>query len=185
MIIENNKVVTLTYELRLKSASGEVAEKVDTNNPFVFLFGHGNIIPGFESNLSGKKVGDSFSFSLSPDEAYGMVSQEAIVDLQINIFQVDGQTDHDMLKIGNSIPMMDQEGNRLNGKVLKVEAENVTMDFNHPLAGETLHFTGEVTDIREATETELQHGHVHSHGTHNHGCDDSVCEPHAGCGCGH
>ncbi len=185
MIIENNKVVSLTYELRLKNASGEVAEKVDIYNPFVFLYGHGNIIPGFESNLSGKKVGDSFSFCLSPEEAYGMVSQEAIVDLQISIFQVDGQTDHDMLKIGNSIPMMDQEGNRLTGKVLKVEAENVTMDFNHPLAGETLYFNGEVTDIREATETELQHGHVHNHGTHNHACDDSGCEPLAGCGCGH
>ena len=98
---------------------------------------------------------------------------------------LEGNPDNDLLKIGNMIPMMDQEGNRLNGKVVKVEGETVTMDFNHPLAGETLFFAGEVLDIREASEEELQHGHVHNHGSHSHGCDDGSCEPHSGCGCGH
>lgn len=185
MIIENNKVISLTYELRLKNENGEVAEKVDSGNPFVFLFGHGNILPKFEENLAGKKVGDAFGFRLSPEEGYGEQTAEAIVDLPMNIFQVEGNPDNDLLKIGNMIPMMDQEGNRLNGKVVKVEAETVTMDFNHPLAGETLFFAGEVLDIREASEEELQHGHVHNHGSHSHGCDDGSCEPHSGCGCGH
>ena len=185
MIIENNKVVTLSYELRLKSETGEVAEKTDGTNPFVFLYGHGNLLPTFEANLSGKKVGENFSFSLTPEEAYGVVTPEAVVDLPLTIFQADGQTDHELLKIGNTIPMMDQEGNRLNGKVVKVETETVTMDFNHPLAGETLFFSGEVNDIREATEEELQHGHVHGAGGHQHGCDDDSCQPSSGCGCGH
>lgn len=184
MTIDKNKVVSLTYELRLNNEKGEVAEKVETDNPFVFLFGNGNLLPTFESNIAGMKVGDGFSFKLTPEEGYGVVSEETIVDLPITIFQVDGVTDSSLLRAGNSIPMMDQEGNRLNGKVVKNDDKTVTMDFNHPLAGETLFFNGEVTDIREVTDEELQHGHVHGHGKHNHSCDTDSCETPSGCGCG-
>ncbi len=188
MVIENNRVVSLTYELRLKNEDGKIAENVDSGSPFVFLFGHGNLLPEFESKISGMKVGDSFSFKLMPDEAYGMISDEAIVELPISIFNSDGEDASNLLQIGNSIPMMDNEGNRLNGKVVSVEGETVTMDFNHPLAGEVLFFKGEVMEIREASETELQHGHIHEHGHHHahHGsCDSGGCEPTPGCGCGH
>lgn len=185
MIVENSKVISLTYELRLNTENADITEKVDSQNPMTFLYGHGNLLPEFEANLNGKKTGDTFSFSLSPDKAYGVASDEAIIDLPISVFEVNGQVDTELLQIGRAIPMMDQEGNRLNGTVVNLEKESVKMDFNHPLAGETLFFNGEITDIREATEEEIQHGHVHGEGGHQHGCGDENCEPTPGCGCGH
>lgn len=174
MVIEKDKVVSLTYELKLANNSKETVEKVNENNPLQFLLGHGNLLPKFESNLTGLKVGDAFDFVLSSEEAYGNVSSEAIVDLPKTVFMVDGQLDDNLLALGNVVPMMDQSGNRFNGTVKELTAENVKMDFNHPLAGEALHFKGEVVGVREATDEELEHGHIHQgHG----GCG-------GGCGCG-
>ena len=72
------------------------------------------------------------------------------------------------MKVGNTLPMSDDQGNTMNGKVISYDDKNVKMDFNHPLAGQTLHFSGEVSEVREATAEEISHGHVHSHGDHHH-----------------
>jgi len=90
------------------------------------------------------------------------VNEDAIVDVPMQAFAVDGEIDRNLLKVGHHIPMLDQSGNRLNGIVVKFDDEFVTMDFNHPLAGNDLHFSGKVVEIREASADELEHGHVHS-----------------------
>jgi FKBP-type peptidyl-prolyl cis-trans isomerase SlyD len=184
MIIEKDKVVSVTYELMLADGSNEIVEKVNSSNPLQFILGHGNLLPKFETNLTGLKIGDKFDFVLQCQEAYGAVSQEAIVDLPKSVFANDGQVDNDLLTLGNIVPMMDNQGNRFNGKIKEVGSENVIMDFNHPLAGENLHFKGEVVDIREATEEELSHGHLHQASGCGGGCDCSSASCGDGCGDG-
>lgn len=174
MLVEDKKVVSIIYELRKNKKDGEVVESLSEDQPLVFLFGSGNLLPKFEENLEGLKPGDSFEFSLKSADAYGEVQSNAIVDVPRSIFQVDGNEDPNLLKIGNTIPMLDREGNRLNGTVKEIGEETVKMDFNHPMAGEDLFFSGKITDIRDANEDELHHGHVHSSGSCQ-GCDKDDC----------
>jgi FKBP-type peptidyl-prolyl cis-trans isomerase SlyD len=180
MVIENNKVVALKYELRANAKDGELVEKVDNTSPLQFIYGAGSMLKDFESNLGGLKVGDNFDFSILADNAYGLVNEEMVVDLPKDIFVVDGKVDDSLLVLGNTVPMRDQQGNHLNGKIVEINDSTVKMDFNHPLAGENLFFTGEILDIREATETELSHGHLHSE---NQGCGGGSCDCNSGCGC--
>ncbi len=156
------KVISLTYELRAGSAQGDLIENADKANPAQFLFGTGNLIPDFENNVGSLNQGDAFEFTIQSDNAYGPVNREAVVDLPKSVFVIDGELASDMLEIGNLVPMRDQEGNPLNGKVVEVGEETVKMDFNHPLAGMDLHFKGEVLKTRDATEEEVTHGHVHT-----------------------
>lgn len=166
MNISKNKVVSLTYELKIDSKQGETVDMADASTPLVFIYGTGSMLPKFESNLENLELNETFEFTLDPVDAYGELINEAIVDLPIEIFKVDGKINEEMLSIGNFIPMQDQEGNPMEGKIVSVNGETVKMDFNHPLAGKTLHFTGQIIDLRDATPEELSHGHVH--GTHGH-----------------
>lgn len=166
MAITKNKVVSLTYELKLDNDKGQVVDQADKDQPLVFLFGVGNLLPKFESNIESLNVNDTFEFTLEADDAYGHANDEALIELPIDIFKVEGKVDENMLQVGNVIPMQDNNGNPLEGLVVEVGAEQVKMDFNHPLAGKTLHFTGAVVDIREASAEEISHGHVH--GAHGH-----------------
>lgn len=168
MVIEKNKVVSLLYELRVGSAAGELVEKVDPAEPFAFLFGAGGLLPEFELNLKGKKTGDKFEFGIKSKNAYGEVSLEAIVDIPKSAFMVNGELATEMLQVGKVIPMRDEQGHPLHGKVLAVEIDKVKMDFNHPMAGKDLHFTGEIVEVRNATADEVSHGHVHGPGGHHH-----------------
>ena len=168
MGIKKNKVVALTYVLKYDDASGETIEVADNRDPLSFLFGNGGMLPKFEKNLSSLKAGDHFEFTLSKDDAYGDFTEEAIVELSKDIFRLEGKLDEDMLKPGSFIPMQDQDGHPLQGKVLSVDDNNVKMDFNHPMAGKNLHFKGEIIDIRDASDEELSHGHVHGNGGHQH-----------------
>ncbi len=181
-----NRVVSIIYELRRDNQNGEVVEALSQENPLTFLLGSGNLLPKFEENLIGLTTGQSFKFILASEDAYGPFQDNAVVDVPISIFQVEGKTDTNLLQLGNVIPMMDNEGRRLNGVVKDINTETVTMDFNHPMAGATLHFSGEVTEIREATEDELAHGHIHqSCGCSGGGCGDGSCsdKSEGGCGC--
>lgn len=168
MNISQNKVVSLTYELKLDDHTGETVDMADASAPLIFIYGTGSMLPKFESNLQNLKLNDTFEFTLDPVDAYGDLIDEAIVDLPLEIFKVEGQIDEEMLTIGNYIPMQDNEGHPLEGKVIEVNEENVKMDFNHPLAGKTLHFTGKIIDLREATPDEISHGHVHGPHGHHH-----------------
>lgn len=168
MEIGNKKVVSLTYELRENNATGELIQKVEKDRPFVYLFGIGGLLPKFENSLAGLKKGNAFNFSLTPDEAYGNFDENAIITLPKSVFVVDGNIEDGLLTLGNQITMEDNHGNPMDGIVLEVTENEVKMDFNHPLAGLDLHFSGEILDVREATEEEMQHGHVHGAHGHHH-----------------
>jgi FKBP-type peptidyl-prolyl cis-trans isomerase SlyD len=126
------------------------------------------MLPKFEEHLSTLKAGDAFEFTLSSDDAYGELDQDAVIDLDKSIFLVEGKTDDDMLAIGNVIPMRDEQGHMLQGTVVSVSKDSVRMDFNHPMAGNVLHFTGKVIEVRTATDEEVSHGHAHGAGGHHH-----------------
>lgn len=116
-----------------------------------------------KKNLEGLAVGDNFTFGLTADEGYGKHDQEAIVNLDKKIFEVEEKTDKELLQAGNIIPMQNEQGHHLNYKVLKIVDEKVTIDFNHPLAGQNIHFNGEILDVRAATKEELDHGQIDAH----------------------
>jgi FKBP-type peptidyl-prolyl cis-trans isomerase SlyD len=170
MTVNDNKVVSLTYELRTDDENGQqtLVEKVEQDNPMVFLYGVSGLLERFEDNIKGLSIGDRFEFSIDPEEGYGEFDEEAVVNLPKDVFKVNGTVDNTMLQPGNFIPMTDNEGNRLQGRVLEIEEDSILMDFNHPLAGKNMHFKGEVVGIRDATSEELAHGHVHGEGGHHH-----------------
>jgi FKBP-type peptidyl-prolyl cis-trans isomerase SlyD len=170
MKVQSNKVVALTYELQVDDENGEktLVEKVEQDNPMVILYGLSGLPEQFEENINGLAEGEGFEFSLSPDGGYGDFDEEAVVNLPLDIFKVNGELDREMLQEGNFIPMTDQDGHRLQGRVIEVHDDSVLMDFNHPLAGKTMHFKGHIMNIREATQEELEHGHVHGEGGHHH-----------------
>ncbi len=173
MKVSKDKVVSVSYELKVQD---EVVDTAEATNPMDFIFGRGMLIQSFEDNINDMVIGDTFDFTIPAEKAYGQVNSEYIFKLPKNIFEVDGNVDDEMLQVGKRLPMVDQEGNHMNGLVLEVQDEYVVMDFNHPLAGDDLHFTGKVEGIREATGAELEHGHVHKAHNHNHD---------GGCSCGH
>jgi len=158
--VDNKKVVSLAYELRLDQEGSEVVDQAAKDKPLTFLYGAGQLLPAFEANIKDLNKGDSFAFQLSPTDGYGEVEEQFFVELPKNIFVQDGKV-IDELQVGNYIPMTDPQGNQLQGKVVAIGEETVTMDFNHPLAGRTLFFSGEIVDVRDATPEELEHGHAH------------------------
>jgi FKBP-type peptidyl-prolyl cis-trans isomerase SlyD len=160
-----NRVVSLSYTLLL--SNGELADEADAEKPLAFIHGIGQTLEAFDAHLEGLHAGDSFAFSLPADKAYGESNPNFIVDLPVSIFQ-GPDVPADILEVGATLPMQDQDGNPMDGVVLEVGEENVKMDFNHPLAGEELHFKGEILEVREATAEELDHGHVHGPGGHHH-----------------
>ena len=164
MTISQNKVVALTYELRLNDANGEFVEKTEAENPLVFLYGAGQMIPDFENNISGLTVGDDFAFGITAAKAYGGIDAEAVVNIPREIFA----GAEDMLILGQMIPMRNDQGHMLQGLVQEVTETMVVMDFNHPMAGKNLYFTGPIQELREATSEEIEHGHVHGPGGHHH-----------------
>jgi len=159
MKISVNKFVSATYDLYVGGEEGneqEVMEKATEDRPLSFVFGTGMMLEGFENNLAGLTAGDGFDFTLTAEEAYGEYIDENVVNLPRSIFETDGKIDEEIIFENNTVPMVDQEGNRLNGTIVKIEEQTITMDFNHPLAGEDLHFIGKVIEVREPSENELK-----------------------------
>ncbi len=155
MIIEQQKVVALTYILKENNEEGKLIETVNSEKPIEFIFGTGNLLAAFENHINGLKSRDSFEFILPKEEAYGIYKEELNVALKKEMFAQNGVINEEMLTIGNQIPMQDSQGNRLNGRITELSDDQVTMDFNHPLAGQNLYFSGQVVMIREATNEEL------------------------------
>jgi len=156
MKISTNKFVSLSYDLNVgEDEERELMERATAETPLEFIYGTNSMLEAFEKNIDGLSEGDSFDFVLTPDEAYGEYDDEAVVDLPRNIFEQDGKLNEEVIFEGNMVPMMDTNGNRLNGSVVEVKDDVVKMDFNHPLAGETLNFTGKVLTVRESTPEEI------------------------------
>jgi FKBP-type peptidyl-prolyl cis-trans isomerase SlyD len=170
MKIEKNKVVSVSYELSTTDPSGKnvMIEKTDKDHPMTFLFGHSGLPEKFEAELDGLNEGDPFKFVLDSEEAYGDFEQEALVRLPLDIFKVDGAFNKEDFPVGRMVPMSDPEGNIMQGKVVEVTGNDIQMDFNHPLAGMNLHFNGSVLKVRDASQEEIAHGHVHGEGGHHH-----------------
>jgi FKBP-type peptidyl-prolyl cis-trans isomerase SlyD len=177
MEIGKNAMVTLTYDLMINDQHGEMIEQTTSERPLKFLYGAGMMLQEFEKNLLGLKEGDHFEMKLDYSDAYGEVNEEAIVDLPKKIFMTDGHFDADFIKVGNTIPMMSGDGQRLNGIILEVEDDSVRMDFNHPLAGENLFFKGSVLGVREATEEEIMSTFSSGCGCGSGGCSSGSCDP--------
>ena len=170
MTISEDKVVSVNYYLTANKENGpeELVEETSKEHPFVFLFGFGGVLPDFEANLQGKQKGDKFDFRIDSQSGYGNYEKDYVVKIDRNAFVVDGKFDDSRVKVGHDVEMSDADGNPLIGKVIEIAENHVEMDFNHPLAGHNLHFIGEVLDVREATQEELDHGHVHGPGGHHH-----------------
>ena len=175
MKIAKNSVVELIYTL---TVDGQVADQTTKERPLDFIFGIGSLLPKFEEYILDKEPGDSFEFVLSPAEGYGEHNPASILELPKNIFEVYGQIQEGLLTVGNLIPMMNNQGGIIPGKVLEVKEDVVVMDFNHQMAGKELHFVGEILTVREATQEELTDG-LHGEFKQQGGC--SGC---SGCGDG-
>ncbi len=157
-LVANDKVVSMAYKL---TVDGEVLDEADEKDAIQFLQGHGNIIPGLESQLTGMKVGESKQITVSADGGYGVVDKEQIQDISLEEFP-----DGIKPEIGMELDIKDEDGNEMYGRVLAIKEDSVTMDFNHPLAGKELHFDVRVVEVRDPTSEEMAHGHVHAHGHH-------------------
>lgn len=170
MIISKEKVVSVNYYLTANKDNlpEELIEETSYENPFIFLFGSDDVLPDFESNLTGKQKGDKFDFRIVAEKGYGLYDKEYLVKIDKTAFELDGKFDDTRVIVGQDIEMRDNEGNPLIGKVLDISEKDVDMDFNHPLAGHDLHFIGEILNVRNATNEELSHGHVHGPGGHHH-----------------
>jgi FKBP-type peptidyl-prolyl cis-trans isomerase SlyD len=155
MKVENNKMVSLIYELRENDSNGRIIEVLDENRPLKFIYGTGRLLPVFESNIGLLKTGDLFRFTLNSEMAYGDKREEMIVNVPIAVFETDGKLNEDICRVGNEVPMSDSEGNPLTGIINEITDTYVRMDFNHPMAGLDLFFSGKIIEVREATENEL------------------------------
>jgi FKBP-type peptidyl-prolyl cis-trans isomerase SlyD len=182
MKISENKFVSLIYDLTVEEdGEQELVEHVTKEYPLSFMYGMGMMLDAFEKNIEGLRTGDKFSFSLLPEEAYGEYIEENVVELPKKVFEINGKFDEERIAEGETLPMTDAHGNRMMGSVLEIKPDAVVMDFNHPLAGEMLHFKGEVIDVHEATVEEIA-ALTQPHGK----CDCSSCdsaENKDGCGC--
>ena len=191
MKIEQNKVVEFCYELEVE---GKVVDQTTKERPLDYIHGTGSLLPKLEAAIEGMEPGDRFDVTLSPADGYGEVDPSRILDLPKSAFEVNGEVREDLLVPGNTIPMLNSMGGVIPGVVLEVSEDSVKMDLNHQMAGKTLHFTGEVLTVREATEKELTEGlhgeYVHScgcGGCHGgdcgRGCEGGSCSDDCGGGC--
>ncbi|MDY0907748.1 FKBP-type peptidyl-prolyl cis-trans isomerase [Pedobacter sp. CFBP9032] len=160
MNISPNSVVALTYELHTTNEEGQqvFVEKADEQNPLVFLYGVGMMLPKFEEHLAGSKTGDEYSFELSAADGYGDIDPGAFADLPKSMFIDAGG---EVPAVGEVIPLQDNEGNSFRAGVTAIHDETVSVNLNHPMAGKNLLFSGTILNVREATQDELAHGHAH------------------------
>lgn len=191
-----NKYISVQYKLYTVDENGEhLVEQTTPERPFEFISGFGFALEAFEDKVKDLEKGQTFTFQLTKDEAYGDREEERVLDLEREIFTINGHFDHEHIYEGAIVPLQNEDGNHFMGRVIEVTEEKVKMDLNHPLAGETLQFSGVVTENREATKEEIQHLINHLHGGCDCGCGcegDCDCdhEHHhehgkGGCGCGH
>ncbi|MEO6149302.1 MAG: peptidylprolyl isomerase [Mucilaginibacter sp.] len=164
MKIEPKHVVSLTYDLYVDQDGTEnLVESATEEQPLTFLFGVGQMLPKFEENMSDLSTGDAYDFKLTAVDAYGEYDDEAVANLPTEMF-----AGTDVPEIGTIIPLQDNNGNRFQGQVVSIAEDSVIVDLNHPMAGQELHFKGNILNVRPATDEELAHGHAHGADGHHH-----------------
>ncbi len=159
MKIGKNKVVEMFYTL--KNDQGEVIDSNVGHDPMLYLHGHSQIVPGLEEALEGKEKGSTINSTVSPEKGYGNRNEELVQEVSREMFGgQDVQAGMQFHAESNGHPVLIS--------VVKVEGDQITIDGNHPLAGQNLHFEVEVAGVREANKEEIDHGHVHGPGGHHH-----------------
>ncbi len=193
-----NKYIAVSYKL-YTTTNGEthLIEEAPAERPFQFISGFGVTLEAFEANIANLEQGADFDFQLTKDEAYGDYEEARVLDLEREMFCINGHFDHEHIYKDAIVPMQNEDGNRFYGRVLEINDTTVKMDLNHPLAGETLNFKGKVLENREATTAEIQGlinrlsggGCSCGCGDCSGGCGDDCeggCDGHhhgGGCGC--
>ena len=160
MEIAKNSVVTLNYTL--KNGEGTLLDTSDGREPMVYLHGVGGLIPGLEKELNGKSKGAKMNVVVKPEDGYGSRRDDLL-----KIVSKDGFQGEEEMQVGMQVQLDTEHGPAI-ALISKIEENDVTLDLNHPLADMTLHFDVSIEDVREATEEEISHGHVHGPGGHNH-----------------
>ena len=176
MKVENQKVVTLEYDLYVDGENGqeEMMEKATAEAPLVYCHGEGMMLPAFERAMEGLAEGEAFDFRIPCEEAYGEYDTDGVLQLDKKMFyNGDGEFDSERVYVGAIVPMNTADGQVINAQIAEITKEHVTIDLNHPLAGENLHFVGKVLHIRQVTEGELK-------ALHHRGCGG--CGGHCGGG---
>ena len=193
-----NKFMSVVYQLyTVTDGENKLEEQTGTERPFEFITGFGVALDAFEQQVMKLEKGSTFDFVLQPAEAFGEFDPQGVHKLQRDVFMINGHFDHENIFEGAIITLMDNEDHQFMAKVKKIEEDGVTIDTNHPLAGKTLIFKGEIIENRDATEEEVQHlikhltggcsgcGHHHGEGECG-GCGGHHEHEHGdGCGCGH
>ena len=159
-MIEDKKVITLEYQVT--DEKGEVIDTSEGQEPLVYLHGAQNIISGLENALTGKNLSDTFEVKVEPKDGYGEYKEEMVQVVPLSSFEGVEKVEPGMVFTAQT------QGGPVQLMVTGVEEEDITVDPNHPLSGKTLGFSGKIIDIRDATEEELEHGHVHGAGGHQH-----------------
>lgn len=172
MKAEKNRVVVLRYELE---ADGRIVDSATAEKPFDYIHGTRTIIPKLEEALEGLEEGTDFTCTVLPEDAYGEYDLKKVFDIPKETFVINGELREDLLQVGAYIPLLNSAGDVCQAMVMEIKDNKVTMDFNPPMAGKTLHFKGTVLSVREATPKELLEG-LHGEFLPDDGC---------GCGCGH
>ena len=191
MRVNKDKLVRVHYRLYRGEGSDDLVEETYGGDPMEYIQGLGLLLPAFEAELLGKEPGDGFDFIIPVDDAYGRVNPDLQMTLPRETFFVDGEFDEEMVHPGAILPMLTADGQQVEGEVVDVWEEGVDMDFNHPLAGETLHFAGEVVEVRlpSSEGLDLYTGHDHGEGCHcghHHDHHDGSCHcEDDNCHCGH
>jgi FKBP-type peptidyl-prolyl cis-trans isomerase SlyD len=158
--IQDGVVVSLAYTL---TVDGEVLDQSSADDPLLYLHGADNIIPGLEKALYGLAVGDSKQVVVEPEEGYGDYDPDDVEEVGRDLFPEDLELIEGML-----LAMRDETGGRFEATVVEIGDDYVVLDFNHPLAGETLHFDVRVLELRDPTPEEIAHGHPHVPGMNPH-----------------
>lgn len=181
--VSDGKFVAYTYKL-LNSDNGEVLFEAPKDRPDVMIYGLSkDVVPGLIVAIKGLKKGDKFSVTLPAEVAFGERVEENVISLDKELFVRDGKL-ADAVKVGAMLPMMTEEGYQIQGKVLEIGDDKVVMDFNHPFAGMTVKFDGEIEDVHTATPEELQAMQGCGCGCHGDSCGDSCgCPDHEGHSC--
>ena len=155
MKIQKNKVAVILYEL---DVDGQTVDRATEERPLDYIQGMHMLLPRFEEELEGLEEGTAFDFTLSPEEGYGPYEEKHKFDIPKTAFVIQGEMHEELMEPGRILPMINSSGHVVNATVVAVKEDGVTMDFNHPMAGKTLHFTGKVLSVRDATEKELTEG---------------------------
>lgn len=180
MKVSKDKVVAVSYELHVE---GKLADKAESSAPLEYIHGTGMLLPKFEAALEGKEPGDGFSFTLTPEEGYGTFNPAALVRLSLDAFKMDGRVMTEFLVVGRTLPMLNGAGQVVQGTITKIGEDHVVMDFNHPMAGKTLDFSGRIESVRDASSKELSEGLHGEYLPPEEGCHKGRCHKHEGEGC--